>query len=293
MILLRAHENSANYRDERQIYGDFPTLTYEKIGLIAMFGGFALTALAETIWPKYAWSLLERGRHLWRNLAVWTMVIGVASVGAIWFFTPLIDSIGRYQLGFLNIWHVPIWLAFAVGMLAADFSDYVLHRASHQWRALWLLHAVHHSDQHLDVSTSLRQHPLFFVVTMSLRVLMMVALGAPLDSLVVRDILGIVMSHLHHAAIAWTPAAVSRWQRWTGWLIVTPAAHWMHHDPDPALTNSNYGQILSIWDRLFGTFHAPALPTVDSGLDALRGSEWHTVRGMLMTPWRARGYDKF
>lgn len=268
-------------------------MTLELLGLIALFGGFAVTALAETVWPRYTWSPRERALHLLRNFALWLLFVVVVSAFNSWILAPLVANARMFRLGLLNLWQCPYWLAFLIGFLTADFSDYVLHRASHQWRPLWLLHAVHHSDPRLDVSTSLRQHPLFYVASLTLRVLLTFAIGAPIESLIVRDLCGVVTSHLHHAAIGWTSLAVTRWQRWVGWLIVTPAAHWMHHDPEPALTNSNYGQILSLWDHLFGTFRAPVLPVHDSGLDALRAPEWHTVRGMLMTPWRARRYERF
>lgn len=259
---------------------------------VAVFGGFAVMLIAESLWPKHAWTERERWRHLSRNLAMWLALLLVVNVLSVWLVAPILTVAAQFRLGLLGVWSAPYWLAFVIGFVSADFSDYVLHRASHRWRPLWLLHAVHHSDQRLDVSSSLRQHPLVYVAVMTIRVLITLAIGAPIEALAVRDICAVVTSHLHHAAIAWTPRAIARWQRWTGWLIVTPAAHWMHHDPDPALTNSNYGQVLSLWDQLFGTFQAPVLPTRDSGLDALRTPEWHTVGGMLLTPWRARGYPK-
>ncbi len=268
-------------------------MTVEQLGFYVLFGGFALTALAETLWPRYAWTLRERAQHLARNLVLWALFLLVISLLVNWLLAPLSAAARMHGLGLLNLWPVPYWLAFIIGFLFADFSDYVLHRASHRFRALWLLHAVHHSDPRLDVSTSLRQHPLFFVATLSIRALLTVALGAPVEAHAVRDVCGVATSHLHHAAIGWTAKGIACWQRWIGWLIVTPAAHWAHHDPDPALTNSNYGQVLSLWDHLFGTFHPPALPTRDSGLDALRDGRWQTVTGMLLTPWRARRFDRF
>jgi sterol desaturase/sphingolipid hydroxylase (fatty acid hydroxylase superfamily) len=270
-----------------------PLATVAQWALIAVFGGFAVALIAESLWPKYSWTWRERLRHLSRNFVMWLLLLLVVNALGAWLVNPLLAAAAQFRLGLLSMGPVPYWLAFVVGFVSADFSDYVLHRASHQWRPLWLLHAVHHSDQRLDVSSSLRQHPLFYVAVMALRVLLTFAIGAPIESLAVRDIASVVTSHLHHAAIAWTPAAVVRWQRWIGWLIVTPAAHWMHHDPDPALTNSNYGQFFSLWDHLFGTFRAPQLPTTESGLDALRAPHWHTVGGMLRMPWRARRYPKF
>jgi sterol desaturase/sphingolipid hydroxylase (fatty acid hydroxylase superfamily) len=265
----------------------------QHVGLAVLIGGFALVAIAETLWPRYDWTWQSRLRHGGTNLALWLLLLA-----AFWLLNPLILAPAREMgsllgVGLLNLVSLPYAVAFAIGFLFADFSDYLLHRASHQWRPLWLLHAVHHSDPHLDATTSLRQHPLFYVPAFLLRAVFILAIGAPIEALIVRDIAGVANSHLHHAAIAWTPNAVQRWQRMIGWLIVTPAAHWMHHAPNAEFTNSNYGQVLSLWDRLFGTFRAPVIPDGASGLDALRDPKWHTLTGLLATPWKARKYEKF
>jgi sterol desaturase/sphingolipid hydroxylase (fatty acid hydroxylase superfamily) len=268
-------------------------MNLQQLALIVLFGGFAIVAIAETIWPRYRWRWQERVRHGGVNLALWAALAIALTV-----IEPLIVAPARevgtlFGVGLLNLWPLPYPIAFAIGFLASDFSDYVLHRASHRWRPLWLLHAVHHSDPHLDVTTSLRQHPLFYVPALALRALFILAIGAPIAALVVRDIFGIANSHLHHAAIAWSPRAVRLWQRYIGWLIVTPAAHWMHHDPNAEYTNSNYGQVLSLWDHMFGTFRTPVIPENQSGLNALRDPKWHTFSGILTTPWRARKYERF
>jgi sterol desaturase/sphingolipid hydroxylase (fatty acid hydroxylase superfamily) len=268
-------------------------MTLQQFGFLILFGGFALAAIAESVWPRYVWTWQERLRHGATNLVLWVLLVLLFSNIEPWLLAPARNLTQFFGIGILQLWQTPYALAFAIGFLAADFSDYVLHRASHRWRALWLLHAVHHSDPKLDVSTSLRQHPLSSVPLLLIRIAFVFAIGAPIEALVVRDICGIATSHLHHAAIEWSPRAVQLWQRYIGWLIVTPAAHWMHHDPDPKLTNSNYGQVLSLWDHLFGTFRAPIIPENQSGLDALRDAKWHTVFGILATPWRARKYEKF
>ena len=92
-------------------------------------------------------------------------------------------------------------------------------------------------------------------------------------------------NHLDLPSIEWM-------ERYLSWLIVPPTAHWLHHDPREVFTNSNYGQLFSVWDRLFGTYQPSTTPTVGSGLNALAAPKWHSVRGMLMTPWWARRLPK-
>jgi len=101
------------------------------------------------------------------------------------------------------------------------------------------------------------------------------------------EIVNVGCAHLHHAAIAWP-----RWiDRAFGWFAITPRLHWSHHSPQPKRTNSNYGVILSIWDRAFGTLTPPAADP-EFGLDALAAPSWHSAWGMLATPWRARSLPR-
>lgn len=160
----------------------------------------------------------------------------------------------------------------------------MFHRLSHNVRWLWLMHAVHHSDAQVDVTTNLRQHPLHIVFTQSWKLAACAAIGVPPWVYLAHEILTLAFAYLHHAAI--------RWPRWLdpalSWLVITPRMHWNHHSPEPARTNSNYGVVLSCWDRAFATLTAPATESVEFGLRALDAPHWQSALGMLATPWRAR-----
>ena len=267
-------------------------MTLEMFGWIALFGGLLLTLVAETLWPRYAWSQASRARHFVRNLVLWLVVAVTLSVLVQHVLSPMLGVANAMNLGLLRTANAPVWLAATLGFLLADFSDYVFHRASHRFRTLWLLHAVHHSDPRLDASTSLRQHPLSYVPTLVIRLMLIMALGAPAWSLVLRDVLAVINSHLHHAAIAWSPRLIAWAERYLSWLIVPPTAHWLHHDPREEFTNSNYGQLLSCWDHIFGTYAPSTAVTRESGLSALSDARWQSVRGLLLTPWWARRLPK-
>jgi sterol desaturase/sphingolipid hydroxylase (fatty acid hydroxylase superfamily) len=264
-------------------------VTLDLVFWTVLVGGFAVVALAESVWPKTTVSSATRRSHFFHNLALWVVMVVVLSL-TVGPATQVVTALSQFhRIGVLPAIGAPLWLAAVLGFLAADFSDYVLHRASHQNRTLWLMHAVHHADRHLDVTTSLRQHPLSYVFVLTVRAALILALGAPLWALVVRDICGVAMSHVHHASIAWSPRAIAWMERYLAWLVVPPTAHWVHHHPDPQYTNTNFGQVLSCWDRLFGTYRSGLNPPQESGLAALTDARWHTLGGMLLTPWRARG----
>lgn len=260
------------------------------VAMVAVFGGFALTAVLESIWPRYHWSARDRTLHFLQNLLIWITLVVSFSLVFQWFLKPIWGVLSLQKVGLLNLLEVPYWAAWVVGFLIADFSDYLVHRISHQWKPMWLLHAVHHSDPRVDVSTSLRQHPLSPFPGFAFRLVILLGFGVPLEVFLVRDALAIVLSHIHHAAIAWTPSALAWLERWVGWLLVTPAAHQTHHSPDVKYTDSNFGQFLSVWDRWLGTYQIPPIPLQETGLRRLHDREWHTWWGLLKTPWKVRRY---
>jgi sterol desaturase/sphingolipid hydroxylase (fatty acid hydroxylase superfamily) len=230
----------------------------QNLGFSLLFGGFTITALIESRWPRHHWLARERLLHGAHNLALWLL----GSVFLFW-VVPVAhafeDLATLYQIGLFRQFVLPWWLLGVLTYVVLDFADYLLHRIMHQTRWLWLIHMVHHADPKLDVSTNLRTHPLSYLLSIGMRVLLAFAFGAPLWAILLRDMVAVVCSHLHHAAIAWSPRAISFWQRYLEWLLISPTQHWRHHEPLAAHTNSNYGQTLSLWDRLFGTLSPAAV----------------------------------
>jgi sterol desaturase/sphingolipid hydroxylase (fatty acid hydroxylase superfamily) len=252
-----------------------------------LVGGLAGAAAWESLAPYRAFaSASDRARHALRNLALGAVMLILTSalVGASGWQAILWGE--RRGIGLLNLVALPLWLVVPVGFLAADLADYMFHRLSHTWRWVWLLHAVHHSDRHLDTTSTVRTHPLHAIATIAWRVLVAFALGIPLWVSLLRDVTAAPLVALHHANLAW-PDRIDRWLRW---LVVTPAMHKLHHSPEPDKTNANFGGLFSFWDRLFGTYREPEQAPAVYGLAALGAPRDQSVWGMLVTPLRARGY---
>jgi sterol desaturase/sphingolipid hydroxylase (fatty acid hydroxylase superfamily) len=173
----------------------------------------------------------------------------------------------------------------ALGFVVLDFFDYAFHRLKHHWRWLWLLHAVHHSDLQVDASTGVRFHPVEVAVETTLKVLLLLALGIPLWVEGARAVVLNPFIFFQHANLAYPP-----WlENAIGGVVVNPSTHRLHHSPDPRETNSNYGTIFLLWDRLFGTYVAPSGPRPEQyGLAPLADERWQSLLGMLTTPLRAR-----
>ena len=226
----------------------------------------------------------ERRRHALVNFGVLAAVILFADllVGT-WMF-----RIGERLLdtpdGLLTPLALPIGVLAVVGLVFFDFVEYWLHRLAHRWRPYWLVHSVHHSDPHVDLTTGARHHPFDTTVSLTARFGLYLLLGLPVWIEVIRAILVNVMALWQHANVR-----APRWLEALRPVIVTPAMHRVHHTPDRPLIDRNFGQILSIWDRMFGTYAEPVgdMPA-EYGLRKLGAPAWQDLPGVLLTPLRAR-----
>jgi sterol desaturase/sphingolipid hydroxylase (fatty acid hydroxylase superfamily) len=189
--------------------------------------------------------------------------------------------------GLLATAGLPAVARLVVGVLALDFAfGYAAHRTMHAWPALWRFHRVHHSDPFVDVTTSYRTHPVESAWRHLWLFAAIWALGIPAAAVVTFRVLSAANGVLEHANLRVKPAldaAVSR-------VWVTPNMHKVHHSREPAETNSNYGNLFTLHDRLFGTF----LPTeralsVQYGLEDVDPVEIHSLGALLAMPWRSRG----
>jgi sterol desaturase/sphingolipid hydroxylase (fatty acid hydroxylase superfamily) len=220
-----------------------------------------------------------------RNLVLFALVIFLADV-----------VVGDWLMGGGNLLlHMPAGLVagpndsiatyLVIGLLATDLFDYGFHRLAHRLRWLWLFHAVHHSDPTVDASTALRAHPVETALNVAGMMALLTLLGIPLWVEGIRSLLLNSLTIAHHANV--------RYPRWfeygLRWLIITPGVHRLHHSTEASENNRNFGSTLSVWDRLFGTYSAPE-PSHPKrcGLTALDDPSWQSLKGMLLTPWRAR-----
>jgi sterol desaturase/sphingolipid hydroxylase (fatty acid hydroxylase superfamily) len=255
-----------------------------RVGYLGGFlGTFAFFLLWEGGRPLVASP--TRRTHVARNLGLFAVTLGIMYV----LLRPWLPGESARLPGMPEGLLGPLGLSkialFVIGFLFGDLVEYLFHRLCHAWKWLWLVHAVHHSDPELDVSSGLRFHPLEVVLGTALKIAVFAALGIPLWIEAARAVVVHPMNFLQHANIAY-PAWVERRLRW---LLVTPALHRLHHSPLEPETDANYGVVLSTWDRLLGTYrHPPSERPARYGLSKLVADSWQTVGGMLMTPVRAR-----
>jgi sterol desaturase/sphingolipid hydroxylase (fatty acid hydroxylase superfamily) len=152
--------------------------------------------------------------------------------------------------GILNNVQLPFPVAVALSVIALDFVVYLQHVLVHIIPPLWRIHRVHHADLDYDVTTGSRFHPLEIILSMLIKFLFILALGAPAVAVVLFEVILNATSMFNHGNVR-LPLAIDRILRV---FIVTPDMHRVHHSIDVRETNSNFGFNLSVWDRLFGTY---------------------------------------
>jgi len=154
--------------------------------------------------------------------------------------------------GLLNNIEVSPLAATVVTVIVLDMIIYWQHRLFHVVPVFWRLHQVHHADRDIDVSTGLRFHPIEILISMLIKFAAVIVLGAPAAAVVLFEVILNGMAMFNHGNIR-LPKALDSLIRL---LFVTPDMHRVHHSIFKHETNSNYGFNLSIWDKVFGSYHA-------------------------------------
>lgn len=155
----------------------------------------------------------------------------------------------KTEFGLLNLVAASPLAAFAIAVLTRSFLDYWLHRASHRWRWLWRIHRVHHSDRFFDVTLALRHHPFEALVAIAFYAPASALLGLPAWTIIAAELLMVAAAYWEHLDLA-APAWVVRWLHP---VLTVPQWHRVHHSARQIETDSNFGTLLVVWDRLFGT----------------------------------------
>jgi sterol desaturase/sphingolipid hydroxylase (fatty acid hydroxylase superfamily) len=255
------------------------------IRLGAFLGVFTVMALWETVAPRRRWA---HGRRLrWPNnlgivvvdAVVLRILFPTAAVG-----TALLAE--QWGWGLINVLGMPAWAAIPASVLLLDLAIYLQHVAFHAVPVLWRLHRLHHTDLDVDVTTGLRFHPIEIVLSMSIKLAIVTALGAPAVAVLVFEVLLNATAMFNHANVR-LPGPVDRALRW---LVVTPDMHRVHHSVVVAETNSNYGFNLPWWDRLFGTYRDQPAAGHDGmtiGIERFRTARDLMLDRMLLQPFRS------
>lgn len=240
-------------------------------GAEAWAGGEAGTVRRRLRWP------VNLGLGLVNGLLA-SLVPVTAVVIAAWAASQDFGLLNRLDAG------TPIMI---VGTLVfRSLAQWVFHRLCHAVPWLWAVHRVHHSDAHLDATSGLRFHPLEFVAGLFWYLPLAALCGLHAPTLAAFELMEVAATMLTHTSLRLPDG----WEKRLRLVFITPGLHRLHHSARPAETDTNFGAVVSVWDRLFGTLiDRPktggdfTLGLRDVGLD-----ERERLARMLTLPFRGR-----
>ena len=190
------------------------------------------------------------------------------------------DWVVAKQFGLLNwIPESPIWINIFFGILFLDLvGAYLPHWLEHKIKPLWMIHLVHHSDHHVDTTTANRHHPFESIIRFIFTLFGVFLIGTSIGIVMIYQSLSLISTQFNHANIK-LPKKVDLF---LSYLFVSPDMHKTHHHYRLPYTDSNFGNIFSIWDRLFGTYRTFNREKLVYGVDVFFDKEANGKIGHLL-----------
>ena len=255
---------------------------------------------AMPVWQRFSWVMIcllicwilegsfplfnlhyRKWRHAGVNMVflTTTMVInavfGAATVG-------VFEWLAGSNVGLIRMVNWPIWLELLLCVLIFELvAQYFVHFLLHRIKWMWKLHMIHHSDTHLDATSGTRHHPGDFFLRETFALIAVVVTGAPAAFYFFYRICTVFFTYFTHANIR-MPETLDRT---LSVVFITPNMHKFHHHFERPWTDSNYGNIFSVWDRLFGTFVYDDPTKIRYGLDVLDDQKAQDVKYQMQLPF--------
>ena len=243
----------------------------------------AVGALIETLVPMFAAKPWKNGRR-GANLG-----LTAVSLGSNWLLASIaaVLALTWRPAGLMAQLQWPGWIEIAIGIVALDFSaGYLSHRTMHMWPVMWRFHQIHHNDPFVDVTTTYRTHPVETVWRFLFAIVPIWTLGIPAQAVVIHRLMQVTNGILEHANIRLWPGL----DRVLSQVWVTPNVHKIHHSRAVEETNSNYANLVTLYDRLLGTYTpAERASSVEYGLDDADPAKLGSFPALLTMPFQATG----
>lgn len=250
---------------------------------LAIFASALLVLLAWQQWRPYQ---ALKDSMSWRGLNhLALMLIGILAMRFMGALSPWLVAVYAQQQGFglFHLLSMPLWLGIVLSLLCLDAWIYWQHRLMHRIPLLWRLHKVHHTDTSVDVTTALRFHPLELMFSVAFKALLVGLLGAPVLAVVIFDVLLSTMALFVHSNLSTAPTLSC----WIKRILVTPEMHRIHHSRYQPQTDSNYGTVLTLWDKCFGSYRENEV-IEQWGLDEHRDRHSTRLDSLLLQPFDRR-----
>lgn len=232
--------------------------------ILILMGGMILFWIIEGYYPLFTFSF-KRYKHAGVNMVflactlVLNVIFGFSTI-------KICEWVTVNHFGLLNMVHLPEWVRMILILLLLDFfGQYAPHYLMHKIKWMWKFHLIHHSDTKVDVTTGTRHHPGEWIFRESSTIIGVFLLGIPVSYYFLYRSVSGFFTYFTHANIRvplWLDKPIS-------WVFISPNMHKVHHHFKRPYTNTNYANIFSLWDRLFGTFAYTDPSKLRYGLDVL------------------------
>ncbi len=237
--------------------------------MIILVGGLLLFWIIEAAIPLFSLRYKKtKLRHAGVNF-VFTVLHLVLHTALAVLIVMLSDWCRENQFGIVYWLHANVFMTIVIGVLALDFSGWLVHLVMHKVRLLWRFHLVHHTDMNVDVTTGLRHHPGDSLLRGIFFILLIFISGAPVYSVMIYQTILVLSTAFTHSNIS----LPKKLDKALSYILVSPNMHKVHHHWKLPFTDSNYGSVFSIWDRLLGTFMKLDTKDIRYGLDHYYPSE--------------------
>lgn len=186
------------------------------------------------------------------------------------------------NFGLLHLFHLPLPMEVACGVLAMDYAYYWWHVATHRVGFLWRFHNVHHTDLDMDVSTATRFHAGELGLSVGFRVAVVALVGIAPLALIVFEIAFEACGQFHHSNWRLNP----RFETLLNRILVSPRMHGIHHSIVLDEADSNWGTIFSWWDKIHRTKRLDiAQNEITIGVPAFRDEEELNLKQLFLLPF--------
>ncbi|MCP4051731.1 MAG: sterol desaturase family protein [Mesoflavibacter sp.] len=234
-----------------------------------LVGGITLFWILEGMLPLFNFKY-KKWKHALPNLffTLTTVIINFTLAGLLIFTSFWVKE---NNFGIIN-WlpEMPLWLYALLGVLFLDFfGAYLAHYVEHKVKPLWMVHLVHHSDHNVDTTTANRHHPIESIIRFAFTLAGVFIVGAPIAIVFLYQSMSLVATQFTHANIKMS----KRVDKLISYVFISPDMHKIHHHYKLPYTDSNYGNIFSIWDRLFGTYMYMNREDIVYGVDTFPNEE--------------------
>ncbi len=261
-----------------QYFSEIPSLHR---GLI-LAGGIAFFWLIEEAKPLFKMQY-NKISHAGINI-FFTLTTIIVNFGMAFILVKTAFFVDEHKMGLLH-WlpEINIVLYTILGLLLLDLiGAYLAHWVQHRVSWLWRFHLIHHTDTWVDTTTANRHHPGESVIRFLFTTLGVFVVGAPMWMVFLYQSLSVVFSQFNHANFSIT----KKFDKILSFAIVSPNMHKVHHHHQLPYTDTNYGNIFSVWDRLFGTFSYLEKDKIIFGIDTFpEENEHNKLVSLLKIPF--------